>query len=182
MLLAFVVGRECWLNFLLRTQSIETHRRLRRVYDKDVINISSFRRFVLHFKGGEKGTDDRPCSGRPAKAATTWSKERLCWFGMTPHHGVNCNPQEGLENKRVWLSSENLPKKILTFKNTTARRKFCVEISLHWEGRRCFSVKNNYRWWKSLSSLRPINEKTISGMAWTVVAIKKKIQDADCCG
>jgi hypothetical protein len=64
--------------FLIADSSpIETHRRLRRVYDEDVINISSFRRFVPHFKSDEKGTGDRPCSGRPAKAATTWSKESL---------------------------------------------------------------------------------------------------------
>lgn len=57
---------------------IEIHRRLSRVYDEDVINISSFRRLFHHFKSGETGTGDRPRSGRPPKAATMGSKKKLC--------------------------------------------------------------------------------------------------------
>jgi hypothetical protein len=56
---------------------IEIHRRLRRMYDEDVINISSFRRWVRLVKGGETGVGDNPCSGRPATAATTGSKKTL---------------------------------------------------------------------------------------------------------
>jgi hypothetical protein len=65
--------------FLIAYSSpIEIHRRLSRVYDEDVINISSFRRWIRHFKSGEKGTGDRPCSGRPDKAATMGPKRSRC--------------------------------------------------------------------------------------------------------
>lgn len=63
--------------FIADSSPIEIRRRLSRVYDEDVINISSFRRWVLHFKSGETGTGERSWSGRPPKAATTGSKEKL---------------------------------------------------------------------------------------------------------
>lgn len=64
--------------FLIADSSkTEIHRRLRRMYDEDVINISSFRRWVRHLKSGETGVGDKPCSGRPAIAAKTGPKEKL---------------------------------------------------------------------------------------------------------
>jgi hypothetical protein len=47
----------------------EIDRRRRNVCDEDTVDISSVRRWVLHFKSGGKVTDDRSHSGRLANGS-----------------------------------------------------------------------------------------------------------------
>jgi hypothetical protein len=60
---------------------IEIHRQLRIMYGEDATDV---RCWVRHSKSSEKDIGDRPCSGRPATAVTTETRDEvdeLIWDG-----------------------------------------------------------------------------------------------------
>jgi len=50
----------------------------------------------------------------------------------------------------------------------------CRTSPAQWGRARSFSVKSNYRWWTPGSTFRPTDEKTINGMASSVVSKQQK--------
>ncbi|KAG8222260.1 hypothetical protein J437_LFUL001458 [Ladona fulva] len=73
------IKQRCVIEFLAVEEiaPIEIHRRLLKVYGDDTIDVSNVRRWVRHFKGGEKGVHDKPRPGRPCTAVIPQIEERL---------------------------------------------------------------------------------------------------------
>ena len=102
------------------------------------------------------------------------SKRKLMrGFGTTTATQVNCAPLQGLENRRLWLSTKTWLQKSLRkvgaenaqCRTQSARKKKNLRRTpAQRGGGRCFSVENSYRWWNLGSSLRPTDENTINVM------------------
>ena len=67
------------IEFLVKEEipAAEIHQRLQRAYGSVCMGASSVRRWVKHFKGGNRSIQDQPRSGRPRTASTERNKERV---------------------------------------------------------------------------------------------------------
>ena len=139
------------------------------MYGEDAIDVSSVRRWVRRFKNGENDSGDRPRSDWPHMAATTETKDAV---DVPIRDGRRIATSElcaavGIGKPAVLtiirelgcrkFCTRSVPK-MLAVEHRTARKEMCIAYLTQWERRRCFSIKNNYRWWNLDSSLRPINE------------------------
>ena len=72
--------RQCAvIEFLVKDEfpAADTHHKLQRAYGDVYMGPSSVRRWVKHFKDGNKSIQDKPCSGRPRTASTELNKKRV---------------------------------------------------------------------------------------------------------
>lgn len=184
----YILGREWWLNFLTVEGSslIEISRRLRSVCGEVAIDVSSVGRWVHHFKSGEKDIGDRPHNGWPATAAMMETKDKVDALIRDDHRITTSElwASVGIGNMVIMAKIKELGyrkicaswvPKMLTVEHKTGHKEHLSTTSpVQWKRGRCFSVKNNYRRWNPGSSLLPIDEKTVSGMASSVVTTQKK--------
>ena len=64
------------IEFLVKEEILaaEIHQRLQRAYGSVCMGASSFRRWLKHFKDGNKSIQDEPQSGHPRTASTEHNK------------------------------------------------------------------------------------------------------------
>jgi len=55
----------------------DIHRRLLNVYGDQTVDVSTVRRWVVHFSSGDSDVKDKPRSGRQCTAVTPRNEERL---------------------------------------------------------------------------------------------------------
>jgi hypothetical protein len=175
MLWMYALGRDVdWVFTAEGSSPIEIHRRLRSVCSEDAIDVSSDTGFMA--LRAVKGTlVTSPAAADQPRQRRRWPKTRLMrWYRMTvASRQINCSPHSGWKtssyghHQRTWLhvslrevGAENADRRT----QNSPKKHLCRTSLAQRERRRCFTVKNNYRWWNLGSSLRP-TEKTQS-MEW----------------